>query len=225
MFALRRSASRLLSSRHASFLSSRTYTSFSSPSIRISQTASALNSQRRWATTGSEKLPPAPAAAETANATEATEETLPAAETNEHLTAQSQEATIADPPAAAETANATEATDEVLPAAETNERFTATAGRGSSRAAPGAAETANLTEATDEELPAAETNERYSASSSRAPAYREREERPDPEPKKTLYIGNLFFDVTETDVVKEFARFGTVTKCKIVRDSRGLSKG
>jgi RNA recognition motif-containing protein len=43
--------------------------------------------------------------------------------------------------------------------------------------------------------------------------------------KRTLYIGNLFFDVTENDLVKEFARFGTVTKVKIVRDSRGLSKG
>ena len=45
------------------------------------------------------------------------------------------------------------------------------------------------------------------------------------EPKPTIYIGNLFFDVTENDLVKELARFGTIVKCRLMRDSRGLSKG
>ena len=45
------------------------------------------------------------------------------------------------------------------------------------------------------------------------------------EPKSTIYIGNLFFDVTENDLVKELARFGTITRCRLMRDSRGLSKG
>ena len=45
------------------------------------------------------------------------------------------------------------------------------------------------------------------------------------EPKPTIYIGNLFFDVTENDLVKELARFGTIMKCRLMRDSRGLSKG
>lgn len=45
------------------------------------------------------------------------------------------------------------------------------------------------------------------------------------EPKSTIYIGNLFFDVTENDLVKELTRFGTITKCRLIRDSRGLSKG
>lgn len=45
------------------------------------------------------------------------------------------------------------------------------------------------------------------------------------EPKSTIYIGNLFFDVTENDLIKELARFGTITKCRLIRDSRGLSKG
>jgi nucleolin len=45
------------------------------------------------------------------------------------------------------------------------------------------------------------------------------------EPKPTIYIGNLFFDVTENDLVKELARFGTILKCRLMRDSRGLSKG
>ena len=45
------------------------------------------------------------------------------------------------------------------------------------------------------------------------------------EPKSTIYIGNLFFDVTESDLTKELSRFGTITKCRLIRDSRGLSKG
>ena len=44
-------------------------------------------------------------------------------------------------------------------------------------------------------------------------------------PKKTIYIGNLFFDVTENDLVKELARFGTISRCRLMRDARGLSKG
>jgi RNA recognition motif-containing protein len=140
------------------------------------------------------------------------------------LTAQTSNAPSDAAPGAAEVANATEATDETLPAAETNERLTATAERTSRDAAPGAAEPANATEATEETLPAAEIDEQLTADrasdDARAPAEESSFDR-----KRTLYIGNLFFDVTETDVVKEFARFGTVTKCKIVRDSRGLSKG
>ena len=45
------------------------------------------------------------------------------------------------------------------------------------------------------------------------------------EPKSTLYVGNLFFDVTEADLQKEFSKFGTVVKARLVRDARGLSKG
>ena len=45
------------------------------------------------------------------------------------------------------------------------------------------------------------------------------------EPKRTLYVGNLFFDVTENDLTKEFSRFGTLKGVRLLRDSRGLSKG
>ena len=45
------------------------------------------------------------------------------------------------------------------------------------------------------------------------------------EPKTTVYVGNLFFDVTENDLIKEFARFGDINTCKVMRDARGLSKG
>jgi nucleolin len=44
-------------------------------------------------------------------------------------------------------------------------------------------------------------------------------------PKETVYIGNLFFDITEDDLQREMSRFGPIAKCKLLRDSRGLSKG
>lgn len=46
-----------------------------------------------------------------------------------------------------------------------------------------------------------------------------------PIPKTTLYIGNLFFDVTAEDLRKQFEKFGAVENAMIVHDARGLSKG
>jgi nucleolin len=45
------------------------------------------------------------------------------------------------------------------------------------------------------------------------------------EPKRTVYIGNLFFDVTEDDLKKELIRFGPIEQLRLLRDGRGLSKG
>ncbi len=45
------------------------------------------------------------------------------------------------------------------------------------------------------------------------------------EPKATVYVGNLFFDITENDLQTEFKRFGPIDKARIMRDTRGLSKG
>lgn len=45
------------------------------------------------------------------------------------------------------------------------------------------------------------------------------------EPKSAIYVGNLFFDVSEQDLQTEFSRFGEVESVKIIRDGRGLSKG
>lgn len=44
-------------------------------------------------------------------------------------------------------------------------------------------------------------------------------------PKPTIFVGNLFFDVVENDLEKEFTRFGRIKSLRIIRDSRGLSKG
>ncbi|KAG0154531.1 hypothetical protein PDIDSM_99 [Penicillium digitatum] len=46
-----------------------------------------------------------------------------------------------------------------------------------------------------------------------------------PVPKTTLYVGNLFFDVTAEDLRKHFEKFGVVENALIVHDARGLSKG
>lgn len=46
-----------------------------------------------------------------------------------------------------------------------------------------------------------------------------------PVPKTTLYIGNLFYDVTAEDLRKKFETFGVVENALIVHDTRGLSKG
>ena len=42
---------------------------------------------------------------------------------------------------------------------------------------------------------------------------------------KTLYVGNIFFEVNETSLEDYFARFGAIKSTKIVYDARGLSKG
>ncbi|EXJ57108.1 hypothetical protein A1O7_07452 [Cladophialophora yegresii CBS 114405] len=173
LYALRRSASRLLNSRPTFLIApSRTYTSFSAPSARIAPKTSAFPLQRRWATTGAGEGPPVSAV---------------------------------EPTKAEERGNTAQAVASTEP--------------------PQAAEPANTTEATEEALPAAETGEKLAPSFGSASAHRDASHPGLFDKKPTLYIGNLFFDVTETDLIKEFARFGTVSKCRIVRDSRGLSKG
>lgn len=47
----------------------------------------------------------------------------------------------------------------------------------------------------------------------------------DPLSRRTLYIGNLFFDVKEDDLKREFSKFGSVESVKMIYDGRGLSKG
>ena len=50
-------------------------------------------------------------------------------------------------------------------------------------------------------------------------------ERTEGEPSRTIYVGNLFFDVKGPDLKKEFERAGAVLDAKIITDQRGLSKG
>jgi nucleolin len=46
-----------------------------------------------------------------------------------------------------------------------------------------------------------------------------------PEGTNSLYIGNLFFEVTPEEIEQTFSAVGPVKSLKIIRDSRGLSKG
>jgi nucleolin len=44
-------------------------------------------------------------------------------------------------------------------------------------------------------------------------------------PHQTLYVGNLYFEVSEDALQRQFTPFGPIKKTKIVYDHRGLSKG
>ncbi|OAP63536.1 hypothetical protein AYL99_02763 [Fonsecaea erecta] len=218
MYALRRCASRFLTSQPSIVVSSsRTYTSISAPTSRlIGRAAASFPLQRRWATGGTQEKESKPpiSGIEPTKSEEA------------ENAAQTQASSTKSAPQAAEPANITEATEESFPAAVINENLLAETGPAPTGSEPAIAESANATEATDEALPAAETGEKLTADSKSTPSQSATLSHAGMfDRKPTLYIGNLFFDVTETDLVKEFARFGTVTKCKIVRDSRGLSKG
>jgi RNA recognition motif-containing protein len=46
-----------------------------------------------------------------------------------------------------------------------------------------------------------------------------------PPPGLTLYVGNLYYEVTEDQLKRIFSRFGEVKSVKLVMDNRGLSRG
>ncbi|KAF3051599.1 hypothetical protein E8E11_011213 [Didymella keratinophila] len=54
---------------------------------------------------------------------------------------------------------------------------------------------------------------------------RERREKSDAPPNKTVYVGNLYYEVTADQIKRVFSRFGEVENVKIVFDNRGLSRG
>ncbi|KAE8351413.1 hypothetical protein BDV28DRAFT_137164 [Aspergillus coremiiformis] len=47
----------------------------------------------------------------------------------------------------------------------------------------------------------------------------------EPEPKETIYIGNLFYDVTAEDLRYQMEKYGVVENVSITYDNRGMSKG
>ncbi|KKK13395.1 hypothetical protein AOCH_001635 [Aspergillus ochraceoroseus] len=44
-------------------------------------------------------------------------------------------------------------------------------------------------------------------------------------PKETIYIGNLFYDVTPEDLKEQMSKYGVVEEVNLIYDSRGISKG
>ncbi|KAF7594958.1 hypothetical protein BBP40_007766 [Aspergillus hancockii] len=47
----------------------------------------------------------------------------------------------------------------------------------------------------------------------------------EPDPKETIYVGNLFYDVTAEDLRKQMEKYGVVEQLHITFDNRGISKG
>lgn len=45
------------------------------------------------------------------------------------------------------------------------------------------------------------------------------------EPGKAIYVGNLFFEVTEDALRQQFESFGEIASVRVVTDARGLSRG
>jgi RNA recognition motif-containing protein len=46
-----------------------------------------------------------------------------------------------------------------------------------------------------------------------------------PGPRETVYIGNLFYDVTAEDLKNHMRQFGVVEKVHLITDNRGMSRG
>ncbi|KAK7542899.1 uncharacterized protein J3D65DRAFT_615330 [Phyllosticta citribraziliensis] len=44
-------------------------------------------------------------------------------------------------------------------------------------------------------------------------------------PSNSVYIGNLFFQTKESDILSEFSKYGKVSEVRLIRNPRGLSKG
>ncbi len=45
------------------------------------------------------------------------------------------------------------------------------------------------------------------------------------DPHPTLYIGNLYYEVTVDQLKRVFSRFGEIASVKLIYDNRGLSRG
>lgn len=202
----------MLSSSPSSYLAKpRTFTTFS-PSIRVSRQSTAVAFQRRWATGEAEakkeeeetakKVPiseiQATPAEEVENAIQSDNAAEPAA--SEFAAS---EVILSDSPSGAEQSAVDSAVDSVKESASNAAEAVKKTAQDAVGAATGAAPTFSR------KRPDRVASAREGAST----------------PKPTIYIGNLFFDVTENDLVKELARFGTILKCRLMRDSRGLSKG
>ncbi|PYH81692.1 RNA-binding domain-containing protein [Aspergillus uvarum CBS 121591] len=55
--------------------------------------------------------------------------------------------------------------------------------------------------------------------------YRGAINREEPQPKTTIFVGNLFYDVTSDDLRRFFTKFGDVQRVNLIHDQRGISKG
>ena len=193
---LRRTALRFLSSPSSSVLSKpRSITTATPSALRIPRQSTQIAFQRRWATNEAEA--------------KKVDENAPISELQPTLQEEVENATNSDNAAESTTSqNSQPPADEQSAVDSASKPATETAANAAS----------TVTEAAESVRPA------FTGSEQRQDRG-ERRTGQIGEPKPTIYIGNLFFDVTENDLVKELARFGTIVKCRLMRDSRGLSKG
>lgn len=211
-FPLRHAAARLLTSRSIAISTrSRTITSFTSVSQRQSRIAAPLQFQRRWASSEAAEKEQAPISQLQPTPEEEVENVIQTEGLdNPAGTAAPSEADSSKAPQIAETANATEATEDITNTAAEPEDVQETIDAiPSRRDMPNPA--AGLTEGLEDTRQ--DTRPRRAAPGEPAT------------PKSTIYVGNLFFDVTEVMLQKEFSKFGSIDNVRLIRDARGLSKG
>ncbi|KAH6637899.1 RNA binding domain-containing protein [Boeremia exigua] len=63
------------------------------------------------------------------------------------------------------------------------------------------------------------------ANSADKPQRGQRREQSQAPPNNTVYVGNLYYEVTADQVKRVFSRFGEIENVKLVFDNRGLSRG
>ncbi|KAJ9661817.1 hypothetical protein H2198_001782 [Neophaeococcomyces mojaviensis] len=201
VFSIRRGALRLLASSSIPTVARpRSVRSFASISGRTKPASLSVPFQRRWATTGIEA--------------EGKKEEVPISEI-QPTPQEEVENAISEQNAATELDGTPASTDSTAsPVGANEDAVTASQEQSSVEKAVDAASTAAGG------MPAFNAGG-ASAEFSSSP----RPPREAPKPKPTIYIGNLFFDVTENDLNKEFSRFGTIQNTRLIRDARGLSKG
>lgn len=201
---MRQAAVRLFTARSISVVARpRTITSFSSRSLRPTQATAQIQFQRRWASNEAEakKEEEVPVSQLQPTPEEEVENAI-----HEDAAATSQPNQEASPQVA-ESANLTEATEEATTTAHESQSV-----QEAVDSAPSVGSVTDAAASLTEGLTSAPRDERRPL---REPAT----------PKSTIYVGNLFFDVTENDLSKEFGRFGNIQRTRLIRDARGLSKG
>lgn len=197
-FSLRRSALRVLSSSPSSLgYKQRSITSLSSSSpLRAKPASTTLQYQRRWATTEAEE--------------QKSEEEAPISKLQSTPAEEVENAIDSDNAKAAE------------PASETVTEAVKSTLSGETSGTVGGATSQEYTPA--QGAGAKQAGRFPTPGPSGEQGHISREERIS-QPKPTVYLGNLFFDVTEEDLSRELSRFGAIQKIRLLRDSRGLSKG
>ncbi|GLA66179.1 hypothetical protein AtubIFM55763_010906 [Aspergillus tubingensis] len=76
-----------------------------------------------------------------------------------------------------------------------------------------------------QEKPQEQEQEQEASDAEKQTEARRRRLQEPPTPKETVFIGNIFYDVTREDLKKAMEKYGVVEKVVLVLDNRGISKG